>query len=139
MTEDFTFTDHRVDNNIFRLNALVYFTLLIIIFLTNCYWLSLILCIDLGLKGFEIKHLGLFGKILKRILNFYKKRRKLTNAGPKVFSANLGFIFSSAIIFAYILNLNYLRLIFLLLLIMCTFLEAFFDFCVGCYIYKRIS
>jgi hypothetical protein len=62
----------------------------------------------------------------------------MINAGPKIFAARIGLIFSALIVLTYLLNAKILAFIIAGILGLFSFLEAFFGLCVACEIYPYI-
>lgn len=63
---------------------------------------------------------------------------KLVDKGPKVFAARIGIAFTVLITLSAILNAPILALVFASVLVLFSFLEAAFGFCVACLIYPYV-
>ena len=92
------------------------------------------LLIDFALRGFFSKSsiLSSFAQLLVKIL---KLGVKPVFAAPKRFAARIGAFFSLLIGIFLTIDWSIFSLIVGTLFIICAVLEAFFNLCVGCYIY----
>lgn len=129
---------HKIDENIARLNGL--FTTLIVIIsgLTGSILPLIFLIIDFFARSIPkpaYSILAIFSKWVSKTLKFKKLP---INAGPKIFAARIGLLFSVLSALFMISGLETAALATFIVFGICTFLEAAFGFCVACKIYPFV-
>lgn len=130
---------HRIDSNLVRLIAFQVCILgLAYLFTKNIYFIVIIL-LDFSVRSLKIKKLSLFSLIGNSIISFFKIKPKMSDEAPKRFAMNFGLIILTSIILAAYFHYPYITIILVASLIACAFLEAAFDYCVGCKIYYLIQ
>lgn len=95
-----------------------------------------ILAIDFGIRAFwrpKYSPLATAGRGIVSILN---KSSEIVDAAPKIFAARIGLIFSITSAVLIVLDLTAVATLVILLLAICAFLEAIFNFCLGCWMYS---
>ncbi|MDH4317533.1 MAG: DUF4395 domain-containing protein [Desulfobulbaceae bacterium] len=115
--------------------------LLVVIVIAAGYWAFLpwfasALAVDFFIRGFTTLSISPLTLLAKLIAKWLGLPPKMINAGPKIFAARLGFIFSTAIA---LLAFNCQVLAAEIVagaLGACAGMEAFFSFCVGCRVYS---
>jgi|HubBroStandDraft_2_1064218.scaffolds.fasta_scaffold37209_2 hypothetical protein len=124
-----------VNENITRLNAAETLLLAVIWLFTNTPVIPAVLAMDFLLRAANygrFSPLNVFSGLLVKIFSIPVKP---VDRAPKRFAAGVGFVFSLAILILsftpYILEAGIVAGI----LILFAFLEAFFAFCAGCYVY----
>lgn len=75
----------------------------------------------------------------KTLLDLFRIKPILINAGPKIFAAKIGFVCSLLISVFYVSSHSAALLSFGIMLMVCSFLEAFFNFCIGCKMYTAFT
>ena len=129
----------QIDGTIARINAF-FITLSVVIFLyTSLSIVAYILTIDFFIRLYINKKFSpIFNlsKITKKILNL---RTNLTEAAPKRLAAYFGLFFSIFISVESTLGLYETAYITSLILLFCSSLELFFNYCLGCKIYYIIK
>jgi len=118
-----------------RINALIVMVLLLPILFTDYKWFIFILAADFFIRGFmERPHspVAWIGRTLCQSLGL---KFEMINAGPKIFAARVGFVFSSVIGIMVMFNLIIAVNIMTAILAVFAGLEAFFGFCAACRIY----
>ena len=125
----------KTDENIARLNGLFTVLLLVVFVLTNNFIPVLFLLIDFQLRGMEKPQYSPFVIFSKFVLKTFKVKAQPINAGPKIFAARIGVLFSAMILIASLAQLQVVALVFTAIFGICAFLEAAFSFCVACKIY----
>jgi hypothetical protein len=118
-----------------RLNALLVSFLLLLILFTPLKWLVFVLVFDFFIRAFTKKKWSLFAHTSKQLLALLKQKPKMTNAGPKVFAAKIGFVFSLALSICYVFGFMRAMNIVLIIFLVCAALEGILGFCVACKIY----
>jgi len=129
----------QIDGTIARINAF-FITLLVVIFLyTSLSIVAYILTIDFFIRLYVNKKFSPvfnLSKITKKILNL---RTNLTEAAPKRLAAYFGLFFSIFISVESTLGLYETAYITSSILLFCSTLELFFNYCLGCKIYYIVK
>lgn len=128
-------SDRRVDENVTRLNAVLTVLLLTVFVWTNHVFPLLILAIDFLARGAKRPEYSLFAQLSIRTTLWLGITPKMINGGPKFFAARIGFLFSVAILLAYVAGAVWLQYALTAVFAFCALLEAAFAFCVACQIY----
>lgn len=126
---------NKIDENVARLNGAFTVLLLLASVLTTSVLPVLFLVVDFLARSIskpEYSLLAIFSKVIVKSLGI--KPRKV-NAGPKIFAARIGLVFSVFVALFSILALENISLVFLAVFGACAFLEAVFGYCVACKIY----
>ncbi len=129
---------HRIDENVARFNAAITVLSLIIYFISGSILLPIVLFIDFLLRGFELSKYSPFSIVSKYFLSLLKQEKQLVNAGPKLFAARIGVMFSIAIIVSALFEFEVLSFVLAFVFGICAFLEFAFGFCVACKIYPFV-
>lgn len=128
----------KINENVARANA--FFTVLFIItyLISNSYLILIFLIIDFALRTFQLNNYSLFCVGSKKLNSLFKIKPILINAGPKIFAAKVGLVFSFFIFAATLFEFQTVSIILASIFGLCAFLEAAFGFCVACQIYPLI-
>ena len=129
---------NKVDENVARLNGIFTVLLLVVFALTGNILPVLFLLIDFVMRGAELSKFSPLAIISKLILTSLNIHKKPINAGPKIFAARIGILFSFGIVLFYFLQIQSVALIFTGVFAFCAFLEGFFGYCVACQIYPFV-
>ena len=131
-------SDKRIDERVARINAV--FTVLILMgsVLTESILPLIFLAVDFLLRASDYSKYSLIGIISKNIVKYFGSDANIINAGPKIFAARLGFVFSGLILILIFLGAYSPALILACVLGMFSFLEAAFGFCIACEIYPFV-
>lgn len=131
-------SERLMDERIARLNASITVLVLITAGWLQLVWLLIILSGDFLLRGTDWSGYSPITAISRKLLRFFKVNKITINAGPKMFAARIGFVFTLSMI---VLSLFYqytpAYMIGFVLGMFC-FLEAAFGICVACKIYPFI-
>lgn len=131
-------SDKRINEQVARLNA-GFTVLLLIIFLIAQNILPLIfLAIDFLLRTSGQEKYSAVAITSLGIARYLELKKKVINAGPKLFAARIGFIFSVLSIVLWLFNLKIASLALASLLGIFSFLEAAAGICVACAIYPYV-
>jgi hypothetical protein len=95
---------------------------------------SFFLLIDFALRGSGFGKWSILGLIAEKLVSILKLEQKPIYFPPKQFAAQVGFIFSLLLLIFNIVEIN--SIIISIILLICAGLEAFANFCVGCYVYN---
>lgn len=131
-------SDKKVNKWISRFNAGFTFLLLSVFFLTNCYAIIVFLAVDFFIRAIDqgiFSPLAFLSRQLLKVLPFEEKK---INMGPKIFAARIGFFFCLMVLFFTAISLPLTGLVFASVFALFSFLEAFFGFCMACYIYPLL-
>jgi len=128
----------KVNERVARINGVFTVILLIVFGLTQSIIPVFFLAIDFLLRSSDYSKYSLIGISSKGIVRYLGLNENVINAGPKIFAARLGFIFSILIIISFFFA-AYLPAIALAgVLGLFSFLEATFGLCVACEIYPYV-
>ena len=120
--------------NKIRLTAFLVFILTLIYIKTHFIIISIFLLIDFALRGFGFGKYSILGFVAEKLVVLLKLKEKPIYFPPKQFAAQVGFLFSLTLVVFNIFEINHI--IESAILLICAGLEAFFNFCVGCYVYN---
>jgi hypothetical protein len=128
-------TDKRINERVARINALIT-VLLVASFLVFKFWGALVfLAVDFCLRGFFDSKCSLICITSKWIVSRFNLGGKVINAGPKIFAAQVGLVFSIVAIALSFSGFLTSGLIVASILGLFSFLETTFGFCVACKLY----
>lgn len=128
----------KINENAVRINAGLTTASILVFLFSSWKWIILIVAADFFIRGFLETKYSLFANISKKILVLSKSKPVMTDAGPKIFAARIGFLFSCFLTLAWLLNLPVMALIIGLIFTACALLEAVFRFCVACKMYPLV-
>lgn len=131
-------TDVSVNERAARINALI--TLAITagaIGLGQPHWLAF-LAVDFYLRAFGFQHLSPLARCSNWLVVRFGLGTRRVNAGPKLFAARIGLIFSLLVVIFAFAGFHTLALSIAGILGFCALLEGFFGFCVACAIYPLV-
>lgn len=125
----------KIDENVARLNGFFTVVLLFVFLVTSSILPVLLLLADFLVRGIEKPQFSPLALLSKFILSRFNAKPHLINAGPKIFAARIGLLFSLLITLSVLFGLNVPAIIFTLVFGICAFLEAAFNYCVACKLY----
>lgn len=131
-------SDHRVNEQVTRLNAMFTIGIIVLAFVLNSVSLFIFLMADFFIRAFtEIKFspIGFASHSLSNALNLSVR---LIDKAPKIFAARLGFLMTTAIAGLFIFGLKITSIVVATMLIFFASLEFLFAICVGCLIYTYL-
>ena len=128
----------RINENVARSNAFLTVVFFSAYILTSNLFIIGFLLIDFLLRGIELPQYSLFSIVSKKIVHLLSITYKPINAGPKIFAARIGVVFSVSIIISSLFNLNVLAIALTAIFGVCALLEAVVGFCLACQIYPII-
>ncbi len=131
-------SDKRINENTARGNAFLTVLLLTAYVLTSNLLIPAFLFADFLLRSSDLSKYSPFAFISAKINQWLKIKPKYINAGPKVFSARIGVVFSLSVLISSLLGWKTSVLIFSVIFGICAFLEAVFAFCVACKVYPFV-
>ena len=131
-------SDKKIDENVARLNGVFTVILLVVYLFSNNILPILFLLIDFILRGAELSKYSILANFSKVTLKALKVKTLAINAGPKIFAARIGALFSFLILLFNLLDIPSISVVFTVVFGVCAFLEAAFAFCVACQIYPLV-
>lgn len=130
---------NQVEGNAARFNALFTTILLISFFTTQNIIPVVFLAFDFLSRGFLNGNYSVLAFLSRILVRTFSLEKKFVNAGPKIFSAKIGFFFASFTSIFALLGLFQVSLIAGSIFMACAALEAFAGFCVACKIYPYVN
>jgi hypothetical protein len=131
-------SDKRIDERVVRINATLTFAFILLFVFTSSTWLLAILAVDFFLRSSQFSKYSFIGYMSRQMAKFLSSKMNFINAGPKIFAARVGLVFSLMIVTTSFLGFELLALGIALVLGTFSFLESAFGFCVACKIYPFI-
>jgi len=131
-------SDKNINERVSRINGIFTVLLLILTGLIPSIVPVVFLAIDFFLRANDLSKFSLIGISSKAIIKYFGMNENLINAGPKIFAARLGFIFSGLIIFCFFLNAYLPAVVIAGVLGILSLLEAAFGLCIACEIYPYV-
>ncbi len=126
-------TTCRTQEAMCRLNALLTFLIIIGSFFYPL--IMLLLFFDFFIRGFLNPQYSILANLNKLIVEIFQIQSKSINAGPKIFSAKIGWLVSLLACMFLFLKIDFGLYVCSIILLVFSFFEAFFGFCLGCKIY----
>jgi hypothetical protein len=125
-----------INENKARLTA--FFVLaLTCVYLSTGFWLIMaFLLFDFALRVFNLGKYSLLGFISDAVIKQLKIKNKPVDRAPKRFAAMVGLVFVAAILLTCVLHLGIATTSLAGIMAIFAFLESFFAFCAGCYVYS---
>ncbi len=130
----------KVDANIIRINAFYIAVLFSLYLLTLNKFIILFLISDFVIRLFINKNYSPLFTLSTITKTFLHVKTKLEDIAPKTLATYFGFMFLNLIFLLQLFHLNTFFYVISSILLLCLFLEIFFDYCLGCkmyYLYKR--
>ncbi len=124
-----------VDKHIIRVNAIIVFTFLFGFITTGNLMLILMVLGDFVIRVFFGLKYSPICFFIKRGLRLSGVKPHLINAGPKIFAARIGLLFSLLTVATSLLGLTLLSSTIAVVFIIAVGLEAFFNYCLACEIF----
>lgn len=103
----------------------------------NWFFIPVFLTIDFGLRGFGKGQYSLLGIWSDALVKAFKMPQKPVYFPIKQFAAQIGFLFSVILIILNVFQIN--ALLVATIFAVCAGLEAFFNFCVGCWFFNSFQ
>jgi hypothetical protein len=129
-------TGRSINEQAARLNALLTLVLVILFIVFYQPLIVVLLALDFFIRGFSRPEYSVLSAVSVRALKLLHIMPRPVNAGPKIFAAKIGFIFTAAVLISAYIGFKPTALIISCVLAVCAFLEAFFGYCVGCRFYS---
>jgi hypothetical protein len=131
-------SEKKVNEKVTRINGVFTVFLIAGYISTQNIFFIVFLGFDFYLRATDRAKFSLVAISSKNLARYLQLKEILINAGPKLFAARIGLVFSSLILLSYILNIKLLALVLAGILGLFSFLEAAFGICVACEIYPYV-
>jgi len=131
-------SDKRINEKVARSNAAFTVVILAIFALTQNILPVIFLVIDFLLRSADNSRYSLISISSKGIVKYLALDEYMINAGPKLFAARIGFLFSLLIVIAFLSGATAPAFILAGILGVFSFLESVFGICVACEIYPYV-
>lgn len=128
----------QINENISRLNGVFTFLLIASYFISGTPVLLIILLIDFVLRNIYEGKMSPSVRLNSFIVQVADIPVHLINAGPKIFAARVGLIFSLTVVFLFYFGSPSAAIIPLIILGIFSFMEAAFNYCVACKLYPYL-
>lgn len=129
----------RVDSNFIRIISIEVITLALLLIFTQEIIFALILLFDFSVRLLNLKKLSILAYLAQLIIKQFKIEAQLCDEAPKRFALYVGLFIITLFTLLYLLNFNIFASILVSILLLCAFLEATFDYCVGCKVYHLLQ
>jgi len=129
----------KVDSNVSRFSALFVAILVLTYLYTSNVYILVFLLIDFVLKLFlnpGISPIMMLAEFLKSTFNI---KEKYADGGAKKLAGYFGLFFIVSLIITHYLDIWFFSLCIALIFLLCSLLDVFFDYCIGCKIYFIIK
>jgi hypothetical protein len=127
----------KINKNVVRINGLLVVLSVLLYVLTGSLWIMVILFADFLIRGFTSIKSSPYSYVAKKLNQILDLKPFMIDKAPKLFASRVGFLFATASIGLYFIN-PLASLAVASVLMFFAFLEAAFDFCVGCLVYTYV-
>lgn len=131
-------TSVQINERVARINALITFALATAAIVAKQPFGLTFLAVDFYLRAFGFQHLSPLARFSNWLVVRFGLGIRKVNAGPKLFAARIGLIFSVFVVLFALAGWHTLALSVAAILGFCAFLEGFLGFCVACAIYPLV-
>lgn len=138
MNEACPISQFQINEKAARLTGFLVFAIVAAIIFLPYKWIIALLLIDFFMRAFVNPSYSPLLNISMLILQALKVTPLMTNAGPKMFAAKMGFFFCACIGISVLLKANLLTNIFCGMIMACALMQSLLGFCVGCKIYSLL-
>ena len=125
-----------INENKARLTAFFVLLLTCVYLLTGFWLIMAFLLFDFAVRVFNLGKYSLLGFISVAVIKQLKIKNKPVDRAPKRFAAMVGLVFVAAILLTCVLHLGIATTSLAIVMAVFAFLESFFAFCAGCYVYS---
>ena len=139
MTQTCPISFNRVDANFVRIIAAQVISIALLLIFTQELIFALILFFDFSVRILNLKQLSILAYIAQFIIKHFKIEAELCDEAPKRFALYMGIVIIALFTIFYFFQLNIMASLLVSTLLVCAFLEATFDYCVGCKVYHLIQ
>lgn len=139
MTQTCPISFNRIDAHLVRIVAVQVLTVALLLLVTQELIFALILLFDFSVRILNLKNLSLFAFVAKSLIEQFHIKAQPCDEAPKRFALYLGVSIVALFTILYAFKLIFLASLLVVILLLCAFLEAVFDYCIGCKIYHLIQ
>lgn len=139
MSQTCPISSQRIDAHFVRIIAIEVLLLALILIFTQELIFAFILLFDFAVRTFKFKQLSPLAYVAKSIINYFNIKALPCDEAPKRFALYVGLSIISLFTLSYLLHFTIFASILVAILILCAFLEATFDYCVGCKVYHFLT
>ena len=129
----------RIDANFVRIIAVEVITLALLLIFTQNIIFALILLFDFTMRTLNQKKFSPLAHVAQAIIKHFHIKPLLCDEAPKRFALYVGVVIITLFTLLYLFKLNILASVLVAILLLCAFLEATFDYCVGCKVYHFLQ
>lgn len=127
----------KINKNVVRINgALVVLSVLLYI-LIGSIWIMVFLLVDFIIRGFTSIKGSPYSFVAKKLNHMIGLKPIMIDKAPKLFASRVGAVFALTSVSLYLISPTSSMVVASVLMFF-AFLEAVFDFCVGCVVYTYI-
>ena len=130
---------NRIDAHFVRVIAIEVIILALILIFTQKIIFAFILLFDFSVRTLKFKQLSPLAYIAKNIIKYFNIKPLLCDEAPKRFALYVGVSIILLFTLCYLFNFNMFASVLVFILLFCAFLEATFDYCVGCKVYHSVQ
>ena len=131
-------SNQKINETVARFNGLFTVLFLIAFALTGNLFIISSLLVDFLLRATNNSKYSVFTILSKSLVKRFSLKERFINAGPKVFAARIGLVFSVSILLTTLLGFEVTSVVLAGVFGICAFLESAFGFCIACEIYPLI-
>ena len=131
-------SNQKINETVARLNGLFTVLFLIAFALTSNLFIISSLLVDFLLRSTNNSKYSVFTIVSKSLVKRFALSERFINAGPKVFAARIGLVFSVSILVSGLFGFDATAYALTAVFGVCAFLESAFGFCIACEIYPLI-
>jgi uncharacterized protein with PQ loop repeat len=132
--------DHiKINENRVRITAFQILLLCIVFPITRHWIIPAFLVADFFLRGFGFSKYSPLNSISGWLVDKLSIKNKPIDQAPKIFAAQVGFVFSVILFFVSVFGLTLTAITTDCILIVFSFLESVLGICAGCYVYSFLK
>lgn len=131
-------SNQQINERVARINAVITLSVTVLAIATGAPWLLALMVIDFFLRAFGFQPYSPVARLSAWFVGRFGLGVHKVNAGPKIFAARIGFIFSLLVVVFALIGWQGAALSLAAVLGFCAFLEGAFGFCVACAIYPLV-
>ena len=131
-------SNKKINERVARVNGAFTVLLLLLFGFTGQWLIPAFLVVDFFIRSGNLSRFSPLGYSSRNIIKLLSVEELLINAGPKIFAARVGLVFSAVILLASATEMHLTALAFTAVLAVFSFMEAAFGICVACKIYPFV-
>lgn len=131
-------SENKINERVARVNGAFTVLLLLLFGYTGQWLIPAFLVVDFLMRSGNLSRFSPVGYSSRNIVKILSLGELVINAGPKIFAARIGLVFSTVILFASATGMDLTALAFAAVLGVFSFMEAAFGICVACKIYPFV-